>query len=107
MHPCGVRLYGGKGEIRTHGTRKYAGFQDQSLKPLGHLSLICLPVTAIRYPPSRGVGLTGLDGRPVRSIARPLSISDMHVQTTTQTGEATEPISAELAPAAGFEPAVR
>ena len=28
----------GKGGIRTHGTFQYAGFQDQSLKPLGHLT---------------------------------------------------------------------
>ena len=31
--------YGGSGEIRTHGTLRYAGFQDQSHQPLGHTSV--------------------------------------------------------------------
>ena len=36
-------LNGGEGGIRTHGRSPYAGFQDQYLKPLGHLSLhICV-----------------------------------------------------------------
>ena len=30
--------YGGEGGIRTHGGLHLAGFQDQSLKPLDHLS---------------------------------------------------------------------
>jgi hypothetical protein len=30
---------GGSGEIRTHGTFLFAGFQDQCLKPLGHASI--------------------------------------------------------------------
>ena len=30
---------GGEGGIRTHGRFPYAGFQDQILRPLGHLSL--------------------------------------------------------------------
>ena len=30
--------YGGEGGIRTHGGSHLAGFQDQSLKPLDHLS---------------------------------------------------------------------
>lgn len=31
---------GGNGEIRTHGALRLAGFQDQSLQPLGHVSLV-------------------------------------------------------------------
>jgi hypothetical protein len=31
--------FGGSGEIRTHGTFRYAGFQDQSHRPLDHTSL--------------------------------------------------------------------
>ena len=32
------KQYGGEGGIRTHGGFHLAGFQDQSLKPLDHLS---------------------------------------------------------------------
>ena len=32
--------YGGEGGIRTHGGSHLAGFQDQSLKPLDHLSVM-------------------------------------------------------------------
>lgn len=40
-----VFLFGGEGEIRTHGTLRYDSFQDCCLKPLGHLSIkpwLCL-----------------------------------------------------------------
>ena len=33
-----LAFYGGEGGIRTHGGLHLAGFQDQSLKPLDHLS---------------------------------------------------------------------
>ena len=32
--------YGGEGGIRTHGRFTVAGFQDQFLKPLGHLTIL-------------------------------------------------------------------
>lgn len=35
-----VRIYGGEGEIRTHGTFPYDSFQDCSLNPLGHFSVV-------------------------------------------------------------------
>ena len=35
-----LALFGGSGEIRTHGTFRYAGFQDPSHRPLDHTSLI-------------------------------------------------------------------
>tara|TARA_B100000029_G_scaffold304013_1_gene296854 strand:+ start:630 stop:953 length:324 start_codon:yes stop_codon:yes gene_type:complete len=34
----GVKINGGESGIRTHGAFRLAGFQDQSLQPLGHLS---------------------------------------------------------------------
>jgi hypothetical protein len=33
-------LRGGESEIRTHGTLRFASFQDWCLKPLGHLSML-------------------------------------------------------------------
>ena len=35
-----VHIYGGEGEIRTHGTFPYDSFQDCSLNPLGHFSMV-------------------------------------------------------------------
>ena len=35
-------MFGGEGGIRTHGRFPYAGFQDQYLKPLGHLANIII-----------------------------------------------------------------
>ena len=35
-----IGVGGGSGGIRTHGTFRFAGFQDQCLKPLGHASCI-------------------------------------------------------------------
>ncbi len=34
------KLFGGEGGIRTHGTFRFAGFQDQYLQPLGHLTKV-------------------------------------------------------------------
>ena len=34
-------MFGGESGIRTHGNSRFAGFQDQCLQPLGHLSLSC------------------------------------------------------------------
>lgn len=35
-----VHICGGEGEIRTHGTFPYDSFQDCSLNPLGHFSVV-------------------------------------------------------------------
>ena len=39
---------GGRGGIRTHGTFRFAGFQDQSLQPLGHSSVLFGAATKVR-----------------------------------------------------------
>ena len=43
--PTELVSHGGEGGIRTHGSSRYAGFQDQCLRPLGHLSLTYLILT--------------------------------------------------------------
>ena len=35
-----LKLGSGEGEIRTHDTLPYDGFQDRCLKPLGHLTVV-------------------------------------------------------------------
>ena len=41
-----VFIFGGSGEIRTHGELPHACFQDKCLKPLGHTSLFLAQVPA-------------------------------------------------------------
>ena len=36
-------MFGGRGEIRTHGTFRFVCFQDRCLKPLGHSSGVVKP----------------------------------------------------------------
>ena len=59
---CNARLVGGESGIRTHGTFQYTRFPSVRLKPLGHLSVVCLlslTLSSIIYCPVAGPGGEG------------------------------------------------